>query len=103
MQHLRDLPLPALVLLGALALLQLSLQAWGLVDLSRRSVVPGGRKWVWAVVIVLGGVVGAAAYLAVGRGAASDAVLPGGAAASRLEDEAARQRAIDRLYGDPDA
>ncbi|MBK6306759.1 MAG: PLDc_N domain-containing protein [Gemmatimonadetes bacterium] len=67
MEKLRDLPTGLLIALGALVLVQLSLQVWGLLDLSRREVVPGGRKWVWAVVILFGNLLGAIVYLVVGQ------------------------------------
>jgi hypothetical protein len=95
-ESLAALPTPALVALAALGVVQLTLQIIALVDLARRSVVNGGRKWVWLVVIVLGGLIGAAAYLAVGR------TVPQaleGSDAPQAGDAGARRRALDTLYG----
>lgn len=100
MEKLRDLPTGLLVVLGALVIVQVSLQVWGLLDLSRREVVPGRRKWVWALVILLGNLVGAIAYLVVGRNAPLPATsddLPSGDRAGN------RRAAVDRLYGKRDA
>jgi len=88
------IPAEGVVALLALLVLQLSVQLFALADLARRSRVRGDRKWVWALVIVLGNLVGAIVYLAVGReGGASDE-SPGGAPRA----DAAR-RALDELYG----
>ena len=100
MEKLRDLPTGLLIALGALVLVQLSLQVWGLLDLSRREVVPGGRRWVWALVILFGNLLGAIVYLVVGRSAPLPATfedLPGGDRSGK------RRAAVDRLYGDRDA
>ncbi len=100
MEKLRDLPTGLLIALGALVLVQVSLQVWGLIDLSRREVVPGRRKWVWALVILLGNLVGAIAYLVIGRSVPIPATtdhVPGGDRTGQRRD------AVDRLYGKPDA
>ncbi len=94
---LAGLPLIAIVALGLLLLIQLVLQVYSLVDLARRPAVPGGQKWIWAVVIVLGNLLGAVIYLAVGRSASPPAGGVTGSASS-----AARDRALDRLYGGRD-
>jgi len=88
------LPTPAVVALLTLGAVQLVLQIIALIDLAKRPVVPGGRKWIWAIVIVVGGLIGASAYLAVGRRA-----LPAEPAESQSGSEAARRRALDQLYG----
>jgi hypothetical protein len=100
MESLRGLPTGVLVALGLLAVTQLSLQIWGLIDLSRRAVVPGGRKWLWGLAIIAGGVVGALAYLVIGRGVQSDSA---GDPMTGEDRAVTRERAIDRLYGDGDA
>ena len=100
MQTLLALPPRALILLSALAVAQLSLQVWGVIDLTRRVAEPGRRKWIWALVIVFGGFVGSLVYLGVGRGALGDASDDGDASANLPER---RTQAIDRLYGDRDA
>lgn len=96
---LRSLPLAARVALGVLLAVQLGLQLYGLRDLARRPRVPGGRKWPWALLIVLGNLVGAITYLALGRSAAGPEAGDEG-----RPDPAATRRAIDALYQDrPDA
>jgi hypothetical protein len=88
---------------GALLLLlvvQLSTQIYALVDLTRRDAVRGGRKWVWALVVVLGNLPGAIAYFAAGR-AVSTAEVSGGSGATTAGEEAVR-RAIDAVYGPSD-
>jgi cytosine/uracil/thiamine/allantoin permease len=91
------IPTSAVVALLVLFVVQVALQVYGLCDLVKRRAVPGGRKWIWAVVIVAGNLVGAVLYLALGRSAPP----PSDQAADRgAGDAAARERAIDRLYGD---
>ena len=97
-QLLGDLPTPAVVALAVLVAVQLGLQVYCLVDLARRERVPGGRKWLWALVIVAGNLIGAVAYIAIMRGAARAAPV---ADAETGGGPQARERAIDRLYGDP--
>jgi len=82
----------------ALGVVQLTLQIWGLVDVIRRP-APGQRKLVFAAVIVLGGLLGAIAYLAVGRPMLAE---PSEAGAASSSNEAARKRAVDQLYGPDD-
>ncbi len=54
-------------LLIPLIVLQLTLQVVALRDLAKRKRVTGGSKWLWAAVILLGNMLGAAAYLLMGR------------------------------------
>ena len=82
----------------ALGVTQLTLQIWALVDLIRRP-APAQRKVVFALVIVLVGLVGAIAYLAVGRPMLSEETSRDGGAGG---NEAARKRALDQLYGPDD-
>jgi hypothetical protein len=84
----------------ALIATQIALQVYALVDLARRDAVRGGKKWVWAIVIAFGNLVGAIAYLVVGRNAQMDAASAG-SGASTAGAEAAR-RAVDTLYGPRD-
>ncbi len=49
-----------------LALIELALMAVGYVDLARRDTVRGGRKWVWALVMLIS-LVGPILYLVLGR------------------------------------
>lgn len=63
MDFLRQTPL----LLLPLVLLQLGLMIAAMVDLTRRERVAGGKKWVWALVILFVGIIGPVFYFAVGR------------------------------------
>jgi hypothetical protein len=87
----------ALVLVLIVA--QLALQIWALVDLARRDRVRSGPKWLWALIIAFGNLVGAIAYLAVGRKVPMAPASDGGAAAAGSE---ASRRAVDALYGPRD-
>ena len=51
-----------------IAVIQVGLQIWALVDLIRRPRVAGLPKPAWALVILLGQMVGPVVYLIVGRG-----------------------------------
>jgi hypothetical protein len=90
---------PLAIAVIALGVIQLTLQIWSVVDLIRRP-APEGRKVVFALVIVLLGLVGAIAYLAVGRQMLAQETSDGGRAGGG--DEAARRRALDQLYGPDD-
>ena len=83
-----------------LAVVQVATQAYALVDLARRRAVRGAQKWVWALVIALGNLPGAIAYLVAGRPDSED-VPSGGSGASAAGSEAAR-RAVDVLYNSND-
>ena len=78
---------------------QVALQVYALVDLARREQVYGGKKWVWALIIVLGNLLGAIGYLVAGR--PEKAVDVSGSGASTAGREAAR-RAVDAVYGPRD-
>jgi hypothetical protein len=86
----------AIIAIIVLAVTQLSLQVIGLVHLARHDEAPGGRKWVWVLVIVMGAMIGPLVYLAVARQAdrtrADAGEVPAGG-------EAAARRAVDDLYG----
>ena len=56
--------LPFLIPIG---IIEFGLMAFALFDLVRREVVKGGRKWPWALVIVLFGIIGPVVYLLIGR------------------------------------
>jgi hypothetical protein len=80
---------------------QLSFEIWALMDMLKRPadrLAFGGRKWLWAIIILGVNWLGAILYLAVGRtsGPAVD-VAP----ASPVVDRAAS--AVDALYGGKDA
>jgi hypothetical protein len=90
---------PVAITIIALGAVQLGLQIWSIVDLIRRP-APTQRKVVFALVIVLIGLVGAIAYLAVGR-SMLDSEEEARTARTQGEagDEDARRRALDQLYG----
>ena len=50
-----------------LAVLELGLLAWALVDLTRRDAVKGGSRLLWALIIVLFNLLGPILYLTWGR------------------------------------
>jgi ABC-type multidrug transport system permease subunit len=66
MNEVSDL-LTLLPLIIPLVILQLGLQIFGLIDLSKRSKVKFDNKLMWALIVVLGGIIGAAVYLITGR------------------------------------
>lgn len=65
-QLLERLSPTALIAIAVLALFQLALQIWAIVDLMRRDWVRFGRKWVWLLVIICGGLLGTILYVAFG-------------------------------------
>ncbi len=80
----------------ALAVVQLALQIYALVDLARRRRVTGGKRWIWLAVILFGNLVGAIVYLAIGRAvppAAEPEHEPGAGPGDRA------RAAADLLYG----
>jgi hypothetical protein len=85
----------------ALIVIQLATQVYALVDLARRDRVRGGRKWAWALVIALGSLIGAIAYLVAGRLAPEVDVSSADSGTSVAGGEAAR-RAVDVLYNPRD-
>jgi hypothetical protein len=78
-----------------LVAVQLATQAYALVDLARREAVRGGRKWVWALVIVLGNLPGAIGYIVAGRTTPELDVSASGDHSARGD---AARRAVDALY-----
>jgi hypothetical protein len=94
----RGISAPLAIAIIVLGVIQLTLQIWALVDLIKRP-APTQRKMVFAAVILLIGLVGAIAYLAVGRTMLDETRDVGGAARG---NEAARKRALDQLYGPDD-
>ena len=90
-----------IAILLAVAVVQIAMQVYALVDLARRDVVLGGKKWLWVAAIALGSLPGTIAYLAVGR-PPPKVDTPRAAGASTAGDEAAR-RAVDVLYNPRDS
>ena len=84
-----------------LAVVQLGLQLYALVDVAKRDAVRGGNKWVWALVIALGGLPGAIAYIAAGRASPTEVPSSAAAGAKAAGDETVRH-AVDTLYGPRD-
>lgn len=84
-----------LAIIAVVALVQICFQIWSLIDLSRRESVYGGRKWVWAVVIICAGFLGAFIYLGLGR-----VVYESSDEDEQVASERATRRALDNLYGD---
>ena len=85
---------PVAAIMLVLVVVQVALLVFSLVDLARRDHVRGERKWVWALIIVLGNLPGAIAYLVAGRPAPT-LDLPGGVSAGGRD---AARRAVDALY-----
>lgn len=101
MKNLASLPTGALFAIGALVVVQLTLQIAAVVQLvktPKERVSLNGNKAIWAIIIVAGEMVGAIVWFFAGRKpqAAEDPI----AAASKTPD--AVQTAVDSLYG-PDS
>lgn len=66
---LSDFPVWALILLGVLALVSITLQVIALIDLYRRPTeqVVFANKWIWVAVVLLVNTIGPVIYLAAGR------------------------------------
>jgi hypothetical protein len=97
MEKLLALPTAALVALGVLLVVQLSLQVFAIVDVVKRTAqqltLP---KWVWVAIIVLGEILGPIIYLVAGRKPAAAAEV-----AARGNASARGANAADALYGAP--
>ena len=97
MRALSAIPSPLLFGIAALIVVQLSLQVAAIVSLVRtpaERITIGGRKWVWALIILLGELLGPILYFLAGRTPAP-AVEP--TTASPVAERAAS--AVDSLYG----
>ena len=95
--QLGGLPRAGVIALLVLLSIQIILQVVALVDLAKRRTVPGGKRWLWALVIVFGNLVGAVVYLAVARIPGPGELAPG----SSEDAGTASRDALDRLYGSP--
>lgn len=88
------------VALVVIALIELALAVYCIVDIVRRPAVTGGRKWVWIVFVAVFNLIGSVVYLAAGR-----AQPPAAETRTDAEPETtARSRtaaAADLLYGPP--
>lgn len=88
-----------LVGVGVLILVQLTLQVIALVQLvktPRERVSIGGRKWVWALIILLGEVIGPILWFVIGKTPATVELAP-----AAPVNEADRNSTVDALYGKP--
>jgi hypothetical protein len=92
-----DVSTPVAAIALTLVVAQIATQIYALVDLARRNRVKGDKKWVWALLIALGSLPGAIAYLAAGRAPSAVDVGSAGSGASTPGVEAAH-RALDVLY-----
>jgi hypothetical protein len=91
------LPIAALAGIGILIAIQLALQVIAIIQLVRtpaERVRIGGRKWVWALIILLGEIVGPLVWFFAGRKPVEIDV-----AAGAVARDTARS-AVDDLYGD---
>lgn len=92
-----SLPTGVVVVLAVIALAEVALDVFALVDLYRRPVpqVAGGSKWIWVVIILLVNLIGAILYLAIAR------KPPPAVEAPRTTDRPAEQIGdiVDDLYG----
>ena len=95
--RLLDVSTTVVAIMLAIIVAQVATQVYAFVDLARRDAVRGGRKWVWALVIALGNLPGAIAYLVAGRSTPEVDATSAGSGASAAGAEAAR-RAVDVLY-----
>ena len=99
--RLLDVSTTVAAIVVALIVVQVATQVYALVDLARRDSVRSAPKWLWALVIALGNLIGAIAYLVVGRTPSQTDHTGGGSGASAAGGDAAR-RAVDALYGPRD-
>jgi ABC-2 type transport system ATP-binding protein len=108
-QHVAATPMsPAVVaLVVVLAVVELGLLAWALIDLYRRpsAQISGGNKIPWLILCLLLQVIGPVVYLAIGRerpAPATDALSPGGAVPPPLAAAHVPTSAVvDALFAGP--
>ena len=86
--------------LFAVVAVQLVVQIWALVDLARRQRVRFDKKWVWALVIIIGGnsFLGPIIYAAGGRSAPGVTGVEGGSTVPTNGERT--RRAVNTLYGE---
>jgi hypothetical protein len=99
--HLTELPVGALIFLGVLAAVQVTLDAIALVDLARRPAqsVTLPSKWIWVGIILLVSLFGAILYFAIGRKPTTAAALDFGRPSPQTRSAA---EIADALYGKND-
>jgi hypothetical protein len=91
---------PVLVLIGMLAIVQIGLAVFALVDLWKRDRVAGGHKLLWVALILIGNFAGSVLYLAIGRDVPPEVVeQPASHLDSSLSHSERIRRGVDALYG----
>lgn len=91
---------PVLLLIVLLVIAQVVLAIVALVDLWKRDRVAGGRKWLWALLIVFGNLAGPVLYFAVGRDVPPLVTeQPVAHADTHLSHSERIRRGVDALYG----
>lgn len=87
------------MVLVAIALVEVGLDVYALVDLYRRPAdqVVLGNKWIWVAIILLVNLLGAILYLAIGHKPAPAPEVPSEAVPAPRIDSI-----VDSLYGPPD-
>lgn len=97
----RDIPAGLQVAIAIYLVIQIGIEVYALVDLLRTPAqrVVGGRKWLWALLILLVNLVGAVVYLVAGKrpAPAEDPARTSADASHSAEDRA--RRAAELLYG----
>ena len=95
--ELSDLPVAAWIAIGLLALVELGLFVYALVDWVRRPVEEfNGNRWLWLLLIAFLNIIGPIIYLLAGR---KRSVVEAAAPATPTADRA--KSAADALYGSP--
>lgn len=92
------IPVPILVIVVVLGLLEIGLAIFALVDLYRRPTdrVALANKWIWMAIILLVNLVGPILYLAIARKPAVQSEGPAAPPPNRME------QVVDSLYGPRD-
>ncbi len=95
-----DVSTPVFVLILALVVAQVGLALFALADLWKRDRVAGGRKWLWAALILIGNFAGPIIYLTVGRDVPPEILdeAPSHRDTSLTHTERIR-RGVEALYG----
>jgi heme/copper-type cytochrome/quinol oxidase subunit 2 len=58
---------PIMLLVFPIALIQIGLMVWALIDIAKRQYVKGNNKIVWILVVVLINIIGPIVYFLIGR------------------------------------
>jgi hypothetical protein len=98
--RLSTISTPVLIVLAAIALVEIGLDLVALVDLYRRPTpqVVIGNKWIWVAIILLVNLLGPILYLAIGRKPAPATESSGAAGRPRKQVD----NIVDTLYGTRD-